>query len=59
MYENKYDFSHLLIGFSVLSVLFAALGASGYDIYLASTQWMLVATVFALWGIYMEMAKKK
>ena len=31
----------------------AGIGALGYDLYLASTQWMLVAILAAVWGVYL------
>ncbi len=39
----------LSFGCAVLSVV----GALGIDLYLASTQWLLVAAVLAVWGVYM------
>ena len=47
--KNTCGFDDLLIGFSVVTVIFAMVGAAGYDIYLASTQWMLVSAILALW----------
>lgn len=46
--------SQLLMGASFVSVLLAATGYLGYDIWLASTQWLLVAAVFALFGVYLK-----
>jgi len=40
---------------SVVSVVLAAIGYTGVDIWLASTQWLLVAAVLALFGIYSRM----
>ncbi len=34
-------------------VILAILGAVGVDIYLASTQWLLVGVVLGIWGIYL------
>jgi uncharacterized membrane protein len=44
--------SQVLMGGAVVSVLLAALGYMGTDIWLASTQWLLVAAVMALFGVY-------
>ena len=41
-----------LIGGSVISVRLAGIGYMGTDIWLASTQWLLVAAVLALFGVY-------
>lgn len=30
----------------------AGVGALGYDLYLASTQWLLVGCLLALWGVF-------
>lgn len=38
---------------SAVAVFLAIIGALGTDIYLASTQWMLVALVLAVWGVYL------
>ncbi len=44
--------SQVLIGGAVISVLLAGIGYLGRDIWLASTQWLLVAAVLALFGVY-------
>ncbi len=44
--------SQVLMGGAVISVLLAAIGYLGTDIWLASTQWLLVAAVLALFGVY-------
>jgi hypothetical protein len=47
--------SQILIGGAVISVLLAGIGYLGTDIWLASTQWLLVAAVLALFGVYMRL----
>jgi hypothetical protein len=42
-----------LIGCSLLAVVLAGIGAFGTDIYLASTQWVLIAILLSCWGIYL------
>lgn len=44
--------SQVLMGSAVLSILLAATGYLGTDIWLASTQWLLVGVVLALFGVY-------
>ncbi len=44
--------SQVLIGASLIAVILSAMGFMGSDIWLASTQWLLVAAVMALFGIY-------
>lgn len=50
--KDKLAMSKLLIMGSYLSAFLAIIGALGTDIYLASTQWMLVALILAAWAIY-------
>lgn len=40
------------MGGAVISILLAGIGYLGTDIWLASTQWLLVAAVLALFGVY-------
>jgi len=44
--------SQVLMGGAVVAVILAAIGYTGTDIWLASTQWLLVAAVLALFGLY-------
>jgi hypothetical protein len=44
--------SQLLMSASVISILLAGIGYLGIDIWLASTQWLIVATVLAIFGVY-------
>lgn len=46
--------SHVLMGGSVVAVVLAGLGYLGTDIWLASTQWLLVAGVLGLFGLYLK-----
>ncbi len=50
--------SQLLMWGAVISVILAGIGYMGYDIWLASTQWLLVAAVMALFGMYTKMSSK-
>lgn len=40
---------------AVAAVAFSGLGYLGIDIWLASTQWLLVAAVMAMFGVYARM----
>ncbi|OGM11979.1 hypothetical protein A2Z22_04840 [Candidatus Woesebacteria bacterium RBG_16_34_12] len=51
-------YSQVLMGASVVSVVMAAIGYMGSDIWLASTQWLLVGAVLALFGVYIKMDSK-
>lgn len=48
-------YSQVFMGGAVISILLAAAGYLGSDIWLASTQWLLVAAVLALFGVYLKM----
>jgi len=48
-------YSKVLIGGATICVILAGIGYLGADIWLASTQWLLVAAVLALFGIYLKM----
>jgi hypothetical protein len=56
--KDKQMFGRLFQIASVASVFFSAVGAFGYDLYLASTQWLLVSIVLACWGIYLLLEAK-
>ena len=47
--------SQVFMAGAVISVVLAAVGYTGTDIWLASTQWMIVAGVLALFGVYSRM----
>jgi membrane-associated PAP2 superfamily phosphatase len=47
--------SQVLMGGAIISVIMAGAGYLGMDIWLASTQWLLVAAVLALFGLYTRM----
>lgn len=50
--------SQVLVVAAVVSVAFAGIGYLGVDIWLASTQWLLVASVLALFGVYTQLVSK-
>ena len=47
--------SQILIGGAIISILLAGIGYMGTDIWLASTQWLLVTAVLALFGVYTKL----
>lgn len=51
--KDKPMVSKFLMYGSLVAVFFSVVGALGTDIYLASTQWLLVAIVSAVWGVYL------
>ena len=51
--KNKPVIAKLLIYLSVVSAVLAGIGATGNDLYLASTQWMLIGIILSVWGVYL------
>jgi len=39
---------------SLAAVVLAVIGAFGTDLWLASTQWILVAAVLSIWSVYLK-----
>ena len=52
--ESKELSKYLMMGASV-AVFLSAVGYLGYDLWLASTQWLLVAAVLAMFGVYTKL----
>lgn len=50
--------SQTLMGASLIAVILSTIGYMGFDIWLASTQWLLVAAVLALFGVYLKLSEK-
>jgi len=48
--------SDYLMAGAVMAILLAGVGYIGFDIWLASTQWLLVALVLALFGVYFKLS---
>ncbi len=46
--------SKIVFYLSIVAVVLAALGALGLDLWLASTQWIIVGAVLAIWSIYLK-----
>ena len=54
--KGRNSLSKYLMYGAVIAILLAAEGWIGPDIWLASTQWLLVAAVLALFGIYLKLS---
>jgi hypothetical protein len=54
--KSKESTSQVLFWGAVISVLLAGVGYLGTDIWLASTQWLLVASVLVLFAIYFRLS---
>jgi hypothetical protein len=52
--KDKKLLSEVLMVGAGVSVVLSAIGYLGSDIWLASTQWLLVASVLALFGVYFK-----
>lgn len=48
------SFAKVLMGLSAVAVLLAGYGYLASDVWLASTQWLLVSAVLALFGVYLK-----
>ena len=46
--------ANVLIILSVITVILSIIGAFGADLWLASTQWVLVGGVLAIWAVYLK-----
>ncbi len=53
--RTKADISKYMMYGVVVAVLLSAVGWIGADIWLASTQWLLVAAVLGLLGVYLRL----
>ena len=49
--------SQALMAGAMIAVVFAGIGYLGSDLWLASTQWLLVAAILALFGVYFRVEK--
>lgn len=54
--KSKDTISKGLMYLAFTSILLSMVGYVGYDIWLASTQWLLVASVLALFGVYTKLS---
>ena len=54
--KSRLQYSKYLTYGAVAAVLFAAEGWLGPDIWLASTQWLLVSLVLIAFAIYLKLA---
>ncbi len=54
--KEKKMLSQVLMAGSLMAVVLSGLGYLGTDIWLASTQWLLIASVLALFGVYLKVS---
>lgn len=52
----KNKLSNIIVSVALLAVFLSGLGYLGLDIWLASTQWLLVSAVLVLFAIYLKLA---
>ena len=50
--KDKLAVGKVLIYASIVCAILAFVGAFGTDLWLASTQWLLVGLTMAIWGIF-------
>lgn len=51
--KDKPAVAMALFNLSFLCAVFAVIGMLGFDLYLASTQWILVGLLLGVWAVYM------
>ena len=56
--KDKFGVGKLLIYGSVLSAIFALVGMLWTDMWLASTQWMLVGVLLGTWSVFVLLEAK-
>jgi hypothetical protein len=52
-------FSQVLMVAAFVAIVLSGIGYLGVDIWLASTQWLIVAAVLAMFGVYLKLESKK
>jgi len=61
--KDKLGTGKLLVYGSVIAAVFALVGMLWSDVWLASTQWMLVGVLLAIWSVFVlleaQFGKKK
>ncbi len=55
-FKEPKKLSEYLMGGAVLAVVLSLIGYLGLDIWLASTQWLLIAAVLGLFGVYLKLS---
>lgn len=50
--KDKPALSQGLMYGSLVAAILAGVGALGVDLYLASTQWLLIGIALGIWGVY-------
>ncbi|HLE49020.1 MAG TPA: hypothetical protein VI819_03255 [Patescibacteria group bacterium] len=53
--SNNDMVTNSLMVLSFVAVVFSGIGYLGTDIWLASTQWLLVAMVLGIFGVYLKL----
>ena len=51
--KNKPAVAKTFVCLSVVCAILAVIGATGNDLFLASTQWLLVGIILSIWGVYL------
>ena len=54
--NDSKNISKMLMYGAGAGILLSVVGYFGYDIWLASTQWLLVSAVMALFGVYLKLS---
>jgi hypothetical protein len=54
--RNKDILSKYMLYGAIIAIFMSFIGWLGKDIWLASTQWLLITAVLALFGIYLKLS---
>jgi hypothetical protein len=46
--------SNVLVGLSAVAIILSIIGAFGTDLWLASTQWVLIAATLGIYALYFK-----
>ena len=52
------NFADIVFGTAVVAMFLSIVGYGGYDLWLASTQWLLVSVALAVYAIYIRCREK-
>jgi len=56
--QDKQTIYSAFMALSIVCTVFAILGAMWQDLYLASTQWILLSILSAVWGLFFKFEMK-
>ena len=52
------NFADIIVALAVIAAFISIVGAGGYDLWLASTQWLLICIALTAFAIYLRLRGK-